>query len=281
MRISCSTDKIYEDVVASDPDNIHSLEIDYYTKVICEDIDGAPAGLVMRLVEEPPPMPNGSVLIGSAYNFTANYRTSACGQPKYNCSGVTFSKNITLTLGYDSLPEGVSDLAISYCPSNPANWIGLICDVDEVGNTITTSIDHLASSTFAITGVITPLAPIFSVSNLSITQQQISPNETVEIAVRVSNTGEMEGNYTVVLKIGGVEETSKTVSIGPGESQIVSFSAMREDAGVYSVSISGLTGSFTVVPPLGFNNWLIICPIIAVITIVAVILFIRRWRRYE
>jgi len=277
IRVSCSTDRTYADVVASGPDNIHSLEIDSYTKVLCENTNEAPAGLVVSLVEEPPSVPNGSVLIGSAYNFTGNYRTSSCGQPKHQCSGITFSKNITLKLGYDFLPEGVGDLAIFYYDND--DWVKLISIVEN--NTVATSIDHIAFPTFAIIGVIAPLAPLFSVSNLSITPQEVAPDETVTVAVEVSNAGEVGGNYTVVLKVNGVEEADRTVSVDSGGSKVVSFSVAREDTGAYGVSVDGLAGSFTVVPPPGFNVWLIIAPIIAVITAVAAFLFVRQWRRYE
>jgi len=267
--------------VASDLDNIHSLEIDSYTKVICENTNEAPAALVMSLAEEPPPVPNGSVMIGSAYNFTGNYRTSACGKPKYQCSGISFSKNITLTLGYDPdiIPENILNLTICYYDNGINDWVKLTCI--NVNNTIICPIKHITYPTYAIIGTIIPPAPIFSISNLSITPQQVAPNETVTIAVKVSNTGDTEGNYTVLLKVNDIKEADKTVSIAPSESQTVNFTVVREDAGVYGVSINGLTGSFTVVPPLGFNIWLTIWSIIAVIIIVAVVFFIRRKIRYE
>jgi len=274
VRMSCATDKTLKSVAASDLNNTNLLEIDYYTKVICDDTNEAPVELIMSLAESPP-VPNGSVIIGSAYNFTSNYRTSTCGKPRYQCSGITFSKNITLILGYDSLPERIEDLAIAYYDNT--DWVKLVSIVEN--NTVTAPINHIAFPTFAITGVIISPVLIFSVSSLSITPQQVAPNETVTISVNVSNTGDTEGNYTVVLEINGIKEADRTMSIAAGESQAVSFSVIREDAGVYSVNVNGLTGSFTVIPPLGFNVWLIICPIIAVITGVAVFLFIRSTRK--
>lgn len=283
-RMSCTTDKTLESIVASDKDNTCFLEIDSYTKIICENVNEAPAGLVMRLVEEPPPMPNSSVIIGSAYNLTGNYRTSACGQPKYQCSGITFSKDVTLTLGYnsDSLPEKISNLTISYYDGS--NWIELVSTVDYVSNTITTSISHIISSMFAITGFITPPVPIFSISTLAIAPDQPMPNESVIICAFASNTGEVVGDYPVVLEINGIKETEKIVSIAPGERQLVCFNVTREDAREYVVCVNGLCDVFFVVSPspaswfIMYGFWLIAIPIIVILTIV---LFIRKKRKYE
>ena len=71
----------------------------------------------------------------------------------------------------------------------------------------------------------------------------------VTITVSVANTGGTEGTYTVVLKINGVKEAEKNVTIAAGKSQDVSFSVTKEQAGSYSVTVDGLSGSFTVTAP--------------------------------
>ncbi len=92
-----------------------------------------------------------------------------------------------------------------------------------------------------------PTPASFSVSNLSIEPAEVLPNETVTISVSVANTGGSQGSHNVVLNIDGVQEESKSVTIAAGASQSVTFSVTREDAGIYTVTIGSLSGSFTVV----------------------------------
>jgi len=89
----------------------------------------------------------------------------------------------------------------------------------------------------------------FSVSNLSIQPLEVQPQEAVNITLSVANTGGTEGSYSAVLKINGIKEAEKSVTVAAGKSQSVSFSVTREEAGSYSVDVSGLTGSFKVVAP--------------------------------
>jgi len=89
----------------------------------------------------------------------------------------------------------------------------------------------------------------FTVSNLSIQPAQVELGEAVTITVSVANTGGTEGSYTAVLKINGVKEADKSVTIAAGRSQTVSFGVSREEAGSYNIAVDGLTGSFVVVAP--------------------------------
>ncbi|GAH64196.1 unnamed protein product [marine sediment metagenome] len=88
------------------------------------------------------------------------------------------------------------------------------------------------------------------VLNLSIQPAEVEPGETVTIMASVTNNSNMEGTYHIVLKINGVKEAEKSVTVGADSSQDVSFSVTREEAGSYSVVLDELAGSFTVVEVL-------------------------------
>lgn len=91
----------------------------------------------------------------------------------------------------------------------------------------------------------------FSVSNLSISSGgEVLSNDTVAISVDVRNTGDAQGSYDVVLNIDGIEETSETVTLGPGNSQNIAFHVLRQEVGEHTVTIGNLSGSFSVYPPL-------------------------------
>ena len=89
---------------------------------------------------------------------------------------------------------------------------------------------------------------------LTITPVQISVGGTVTITIDVKNTGPAEGTTKVVLidmmtspqaGSNGLEYAS-TVTLTPGETQTVTFTATRNAAGTYSVQVGGKTGSYIV-----------------------------------
>jgi len=192
--------------------------------------------LEVGIDESPPPPPEDARIVGLAYYFAP--------------AGATFDPPITLTWSYDpdTLPEGVAeeDLVIAYYDEDAGKWVELECVVDTKNNTITASLEHLA--TVAVIGTVTPAAA-FSPSSLGISPTKVAPGEEVSISVSVANVGGAKGSYTVTLKINGVKEADKSVTIAAGKSQEVRFSLIREKAGTYSVAVDGLSSSFSVVAP--------------------------------
>ena len=97
------------------------------------------------------------------------------------------------------------------------------------------------------------------------------------------NTGDMEGSRTVVLKIKGVKEVDKNVTVAADDSRRVSFTVSKEDAGNYSVVVDGLSGSFTIVappaPPIKPSiNRPLLGGIVAVVVVGLLIFFLGRRR---
>lgn len=92
----------------------------------------------------------------------------------------------------------------------------------------------------------TPRPAAFSLSSLIISPNEVTPGESVTISVDVANTGEEAGNYKVTLKIDGVVEASKEITVTAGASQKVIFTISKDVAKTYSVDINGLNGTFVV-----------------------------------
>ncbi|MBA7481168.1 hypothetical protein ES707_16638 [subsurface metagenome] len=231
-----SDGKIQETIEATSEDG--NLTITIPKDTVALDIEGEPLDTLEVAVDESPPdPPEDAHVIGLAYDFGPN--------------GATFDPAITLEYTYDpdALPEGVDDLVLAYYDEATGEWVELDCVVDTENNTITASVAHF--TTFAIIGRVTVVAPpepaAFSVSSLSIQPAEVEPDETVTIAVSVANTGGESGSYTVVLKIDGVKEDEERVTVAAGSSKTVSFSVTKEEAGSYTVTVDGRSGSFTVV----------------------------------
>ena len=68
---------------------------------------------------------------------------------------------------------------------------------------------------------------------------------TFRISVNVTNTGDLEGNHTVELKIDGSVIDLRTLTLAGGEATIVLFEVQR-GIGTYQVEVEGLKDSFTV-----------------------------------
>ena len=94
--------------------------------------------------------------------------------------------------------------------------------------------------------------PIFSVSNLTITPNQVKAGDPVTINAIVSNNGSEAGTYSVVLRINGVVENITDLMLSPGASQTTTVTVIK-DGGEYFAEVDGLSGTFVVIPLVPAN----------------------------
>lgn len=181
-------------------------------------------------------------------------------------NGSVFDPPIIITLSYDPavFPEGVTKdgLYIAYWANS--QWVALPSAIDTDAKTISAAIRHFTQ--FAVIGklppspstttspVVTPPLPStasgaarFTISTLAITPGEVEPSQQVIISAVVTNAGSSRGEYIVVLKINGIEESRKQVIFDASVSQKVSFEPVKKSpTGEYKVDVNGLAGSFTV-----------------------------------
>ncbi len=282
VRGEVSSEGVFEELVtAFSEDELCTLTIPEDTVGLTEDLE--PLDEITILREDEPPEPPEEADIVLAYDLGPD--------------GATFDPAITLTFSYDpaDIPEGKDVLVVAYYDEVGEAWVSLEGEVDTVTKTITVSISHF--TTFAIIASAPPPPPpapapaAFSVSSLSIEPTEARPEEAVTITLSVANTGGTEGRYTVVLKINGVKEAEKRVTVAAGETQEVSFTVAKEATGTYIVNVDELSGTFTVallppppiapvpevIPPF---NWPLVGGCIAALVVIAIIclLVIRRGR---
>jgi len=209
------------------------------------DEDGNPLTELDIEVDEDPacPPPGDGYIIGLPYSFEPD--------------GATFDPPIEVTWTYEEadIPDGIAeeDLVLAFCNESTGEWVILEdFTVDTDANVITAEISHF--TTLAILGFsIPPEPPAFTPSSLLISPAEVEIGETVTISISVANTGGLAGSYSVTLKIDGVTEETKEVTVAAGASEGVTFTTARDEAGTYSVDVNGLTGSFEVmeevIPP--------------------------------
>ena len=193
---------------------------------------------------------------------------------------LTDSENITI-LVIDNTPPRITNVSTINIDQRSAdiNWTTNELSTSQVeywaspakltgldGNMVTNHVVHLSKLSPGITysyriisidkagnkavlngGTFTTYKIIFSVSVLKIQPTKVTSGEKVIISVLVTNTGNVSGNYTVTLKINGLTEATKIVTLGAMASQKITFATTKNASGIYSVDVNGLTGSFEVV----------------------------------
>jgi len=94
-----------------------------------------------------------------------------------------------------------------------------------------------------------PLPASFVVADLTVAPAQVEAGETVTIEAKVTNSGGSTGDYTATLKINDAIVDSISLTLDPGEDQIVSFTIAKETTGTYMVQLANLEGTFIVTEP--------------------------------
>jgi hypothetical protein len=95
--------------------------------------------------------------------------------------------------------------------------------------------------------------PIFSMSNLTITPNQVKSGEPVTISAIASNNGSEAGTYSVVLRINGMVENIIDLMLSPGASQATTFTIIKDTGGEYYTEVDGLSAVFIVIPLVPAN----------------------------
>ena len=263
---------------ATDPDNKHTLELERDTKVTCTDGDVL-RRIEMRICEESLSPPTGMEIIGPAYSLNGYINDSA------PCS-IIFDKPVEFTLSYEPswLPENTATILItSYDPEH--GWTELEPAYSEVAqaNKMTVLLNH--ASIFTILAKIGPSPVEFKLSGLVINPAQTEVGEPVTISVTVQNTSQLEGSYTLTLKIDGEIEQSQTIILAAGESRQVSFTVTKNEPGTYTIDLDGLIGELTVLalpssvpatsPPWVSTYWWVILLATLTIALLVYLVLIR------
>jgi hypothetical protein len=222
--------------------------------------------------EETPEIPEGMTLVGDIYDFTG-YKDTAKTMP---CElGTYFDPSASVLLHYDpALLDGASDPVIGFYSHELGQWMILPPNpgiVAEVG-VATGMADHFASPCAVLASVPPPATPEppapnpahFVASSLNIVPFEVKTEETVTISLNVTNDGEVVGTYTAELKINGDVVDSKAVTLEGGQSEPVSFAVSASEAGTYEVTVSSLSGSFTVVKSSIWWIYLIIAAVVII-----------------
>jgi hypothetical protein len=89
----------------------------------------------------------------------------------------------------------------------------------------------------------------FYVSGLSIMPSIVKPGTAVKVVTKVTNTGSRQGTYKVILKVNNVAESSLDLTLAGTGNQIVNFTLVKNNPGIYMLSIGTVSGRLVVQEP--------------------------------
>ena len=255
----CSNDKLAVDLLGPSFDLSHNLFLERGTHAPVVHATTHYV-IVVREVKETPSTPENMEAI-VVFNITP--------------ADATFDKDIFLTLGIPELSPNVLNVTMAYYDDVNGVWEPMDSEAGGPSGvaelTLSAPINH-----FSIYGVLaelestTPQQPAhFVASGLDIepTVEKLSAfvtktGESVTITANVVNDGGQVDSYTVQLKLNGETVETKTVTLGAGQSEQVSFTVSGLDSGQYEVDVAGLSDEFTVSQTITW--WLILVIIVAV-----------------
>ncbi len=117
-----------------------------------------------------------------------------------------------------------------------------------------------------------PPPPPLSSEGLTVEPTEVESGGSVTISVTAVNDGADAITETVTLRVDGRLIEEKGVTVAGGATQTVSFTHVEEAVGAHSVSVEGLTATFTVtaVEEDGGGGAIIIILIVVIIAVLAI-----------
>jgi len=294
-----------EDVTLTSSDGVLNIHIPKGT-LACDKSGKGLDTLEVKISESTPTPPQGSGIIGVAYDF----------QP----AGATFDPPISITVNYDSadIPSGFAEdsLVLAYYDAVAGEWVACSCTCNTETGCVTALVSHFTQFAL-IAGQLPPSPPSFLVADLAILPSEVEPGEQVTVTISITNTGGTDGVYVPIFTVNGVAQSGKGILVAAGSTVTVDLTVSGEKADVYNVKIAGLEGSFNVkslapkppapkpaepapkplppspkeppvtqepeavAPPAPETNWVLIGIIAAAVVVVIVITTVLVRRRYR
>ncbi len=141
-------------------------------------------------------------------------------------------------------------------PAKPVPSIFRFSDVAEVATSAFTTARKRSLRAAVAEKSSQPAPSPIRIRNLKITPNRVKPGSRVTIIAKVINASPVTTSYSLVLKIKGIVEAikeitlspgqSQKITLSPGQSQKITFTILKDKPGTYDLDLEGSKGSFTV-----------------------------------
>jgi len=91
--------------------------------------------------------------------------------------------------------------------------------------------------------------PSYEVVSLNMTPTTIATGEKTTIKVEVRNINSEADTYNIPLMVNGVADSRKSVTLAPGQTELLIFELTRSFAGIYKISVGDKESTLTVQKP--------------------------------
>ena len=91
--------------------------------------------------------------------------------------------------------------------------------------------------------------PSYEVVSLNMTPTTIATGEKTTIKVEVRNINSEADTYNIPLMVNGVADSRKSVTLAPGQTELLIFELTRSFAGIYKISVGNEESTLTVQKP--------------------------------
>jgi len=229
-----------------------------------------------------PPIPDYLVSVSSPYALVVYVGNNRVQHAK-------FSENFLLTINYNEadVPPGAF-IFIAFYDEELRQWVQLdpAWDIIQPVGTISSYVNHF--TVFTVMAEKTKVVPAsISLESVSAGAQAINLGDSITVTAALANTGGLAGEYTLLFRMTGMADITRTLSIKPGETRNVEFTLIPDQPGTYKININGLTDSFVVAAPQPLIHGVTITPniflfpaILILIIIYLIIRFTHPRRRY-
>lgn len=235
--INATTGTVTQDVVIESVDSKVKLTINENT--LARSPMGSPLlDISITAKDNPPPAPDNLKAIGFAYEFSP--------------AGATFEPPISLCFTYDKnlLLAGADEkkLFVAVWDEKNGRWTPLDSIVDIDKGTVTAQVSH-----FSVMTVLLPTSPAaFNITDFTVTPDLITAGESATVTFKVTNTGDLSGEYQPEVKIHAVGESNeqtletKTLSLASGDSEVVTLMVSLTEAKMYLITTGDMYLSLSV-----------------------------------
>jgi hypothetical protein len=129
--------------------------------------------------------------------------------------------------------------------SSPVNWFVVAIAASIIG--VAALVGVLVLLLLRRNPNLKPRPAVFTLRDLEISPRELRPGGKATVAATVTNGGGHAGTFKVILKIDGLTNNAKDITLAGGTSDRVEFSVVGTAAGTFPVSVGGLTGTLSVV----------------------------------
>ncbi|MBA7504183.1 hypothetical protein ES706_02808 [subsurface metagenome] len=137
-----------------------------------------------------------------------------------------------IIIGFLALAVGVIVLIVNAVRKRPVKLWGIVAAA--------------GLALLIIGSVIIPSPAEFAITSFTVAPKEVIPGEGVTVTASVENTGGAEGVYHAVLIVDGVETEAKSVTLAPGEGEIMSFRVAKNVPGIHKIELGQLADTFKV-----------------------------------